>query len=44
MEKTLGFHDVIILSKSVINENQNNYYYNVFLERGCYKESNTQYF
>ena len=45
MEKILSFHNVIILIQSVVNENENNYYYNVFLEKGSYKDkSNTQYF
>ena len=46
IEKTLNFHNIIILTKSVVNKNENNnYYYNIFLEKGLYKEkSNTQYF
>ena len=46
IEKTLDFHNIIILTKSVVNKNENNnYYYNIFLEKGLYKEkSNTQYF
>ena len=43
VEKTLNFHNVIILMKSVKNEN--NYYYNIFLGKGSYEDkSNTQYF
>ena len=43
-EKILTFH-VIILIKSVVNENKNNCYYNIFLEKGSYKDkSNTKYF
>ena len=34
LEKTITFHDVIILIKSVFN---NNYYYNLFLERASYE-------
>ena len=34
-EKTLTFH-VIILLKSVFNKDKNNYYYNIFLEKGLY--------
>ena len=40
-EKTFTFHNVIIF----INKNRNDYYYNIFLEKGSYKDkSNTQYF
>ena len=35
-EKTLTFH-VIILLKSVFNKDKNNYYYNIFLEKGLYQ-------
>ena len=45
IEKILTFHNVIILIKSVIDENKNKYYYNIFLEKGLYKDkSNTRYF
>ena len=45
IEKILTFHNVIILIKSVVNKNKNNYYYNIFLEKGSYKDkSNTKYF
>ena len=41
----LTFHNVIILIKSVVNKNKNEYYYNIFLEEGLYKDkSNTKYF
>ena len=44
-EKILPFHNLIILFKSVVNKNKNNYYYNIFLEKGSYKDkSNTQHF
>ena len=33
-EKTLTFHNVIILIQSVINEYTNHYFYNMFLEKG----------
>ena len=34
----------MILIKSVVNRNKNNYYYNTFLEKGSYKgKSYTQY-
>ena len=45
MEKILTSHNLIILIKSVVNKNKNNYYYNIFLEKGQYKDkSNTEYF
>ena len=44
-EKTLTFHNIVILIKSVVNKNKNEYYYNIFLEKGSYKDkSNTEYF
>ena len=43
-EKAMTFHNVIIIIKSVVNDNKNNYYYNIFLEKGSCKESNTRYF
>ena len=34
-----------MLIKSVVNKNKNGYYYNIFLEKGLYKDkSNTEYF
>ena len=34
-----------ILIKSVINKNKNEYYYNILLEKGSYKDkSDTRYF
>ena len=45
LEKILSFHNVVILIKSVVNKNKNEYYYNLFLEKGLYKDkSNTEYF
>ena len=45
IEKILTFYNVTILIKSVVNENKNHYYYNIFLEKGSNKhKSNTQYF
>ena len=45
IEKILTFHNVIILIKSLVNKNENNYYYNIFLEKGSYKhKSDTQHF
>ena len=37
LKKTLTFHNVIILLKSVFNKYKNNYYYNIFLEKYSYK-------
>ena len=37
LEKTLTFHNVVILIKSVFNKDKNNYYYNIFLEKCSYK-------
>ena len=45
IEKILTFHFVIILIKSLVNKNENNYYYFVFLEKGFYRDKfNTQSF
>ena len=45
IEKVLTFHGVIILIKSVANKNENEYYYNIFLEKVSYKgKSKTEYF
>ena len=38
VEKILAFHDVIILINSVVNKNEINYCYNIFLETGSYKD------
>ena len=38
IEKILTFHNVIILIKSVVNKNKNEYYYNIFLQKGLYKD------
>ena len=44
-QKILTFHNVIILIKSVVNNNKNEYYYNIIFEKGLYKDkSDTQYF
>ena len=43
-EKILTFHNVIILIKSVVDKNKNNYYYNIVLEKGLNKDkSNTEF-
>ena len=45
IEKILTFHYVIILVKSVVNKNKNECCYNIFLEKGLYKDkSDTRYF
>ena len=45
IEKTLTFHHVLIHIKSVVNKNKNEYYCNIFLEKGSYKgKFDTQYF
>ena len=44
-EKILTCHNAIICIKSVVDKNKDNYYYNVFLEKGLYKvKFCTQYF
>ena len=45
IQKILTFHNVIILIKSVVSKDKNNYYYNIFLEKGSYKDKfDTRYF
>ena len=45
IEKILTFHNVIILTKSIVNNDKNNYYYSKFLEKGSYKDKfDTRYF
>ena len=45
IEKTVTFHNVIILIKSVVNKNENSYFYNIFIEKGLHEEKpNTKYF
>ena len=34
IEKILTFHNVIKLINLVVNKDRNNYYYNIFLEKG----------
>ena len=41
IEKKLTFYNLI---NSVVNEDKNNYHYNISLEKDLYKEFNTQYF
>ena len=38
IKKILTFYNVITLIKSVANKNKNKYYYNIFLEKGLYKD------
>ena len=38
--KILTFHNVVVLIKSVVNKNKYKYYYNIFLEKGSYKDKN----
>ena len=41
----LTFHNVIILIELVVNNYENNYCYNMFLEKGSYKQKpNKEYF
>ena len=45
IEKPPTFHDVIIVIKSVVNKNKNDYYCNIFSEKGSYEDkANIQYF
>ena len=37
IKKRLIFHNFIILIKSVVNKNENKYYYDIFLEKSFYK-------
>ena len=43
IEKILGFHNVLILIKSVVNKNKNDYYSNIFLEKGSYEDKSNIY-
>ena len=42
IEKISTFYNVIILIMSVVNKNKNEYYYNIFLEKGFYKDKPIQ--
>ena len=45
IDKILTFHNAIILIKSVVNKNKNEYYFKIYLEKGlCKDKSNTEYF
>ena len=37
LQKTLTVHNVIIIIKSVFNEDKNNYYYNIIFKKCSYK-------
>ena len=37
VEKTLTLHNVVILIKSILNKDQNHYYYKIFLEKCSYQ-------
>ena len=39
IEEILIFQYFIIFIKSVVNKNKNEYYYNIFLEKGSYKDN-----
>ena len=44
-EKAWALHNFIVLIKSVVNKNKNDYFYNIFLEKGLYEDkSYKQYF
>ena len=44
-EKVLIFDNFIMLIKSVVYKSKNEYYYNIYLEKGSYQaKSNTEYF
>ena len=38
IKKILIFHNITILINSVVNKNKNKYFYNISLEKGCYKD------
>ena len=40
LEKTIIFHNAMILIKSVFNKDKSNYYYNIFLEKTSYEFPN----
>ena len=44
IEKTLTFHNVIILIKSVFNKNKDNYFRTIFLEKGFYDNKSYTHF
>ena len=44
IEKTLNFYNVMILNNSVVHENENNNYYDIFLEKGSYGDKSNTFF
>ena len=44
IEKTLTFHNIVILIKSVANKKKNNYDYDIFLEKVLYEDKSDTYF
>ena len=44
ISKIWTFHSVIILIKSDVNKNKNDYYYKIFLEKGLYVDKSNTYF
>ena len=44
MEETLTFHNPIILIKSAVNKNENNYHYDIFLEKNSYEDKSSKVF
>ena len=43
--KMVTFHNLIIFANSIVNENEDNYYYNILSEKGSNKDkSDTRYF
>ena len=36
-EKTMTFHNVMVVIKSVFNRDKSNYYYNIFSEKASYE-------
>ena len=43
LEKTMTFHNLIILIKSVFNKDKNNYYCNIFLEKASHELSQNKF-
>ena len=37
LEKAIAMHNIVILLKFISNENHNNYFYDMFLEKCLYK-------
>ena len=41
-ERTLTFHNVIILVKSHVNKYKNDFYFNMFLEKGLFENKSNR--